>query len=174
MGGVLSEDLFRRVGSGESVTCCCTAMSDDPCGPSKSKSAGVLGKVQPSKCFNAPCSLERKAIILGRRLHIVQSFSQNSRKLSGFSKPHRASPRGMEVLQPLNSRNSQPDQNVRAQSYRPPNRIYVQFPALTTNNDPTKWGIGRVNGHVPEERSPPYFNGQIFNIRRRLKDRNKT
>jgi hypothetical protein len=62
---------------------------------------------------------------------------------------------GVEVLQPLNSRNCQPDQNVRAQSYRPLDRIYVQFPALTTNNDPTKLGIGRVNGHVPEERSLP-------------------
>jgi hypothetical protein len=106
--------FYPKFCSGESVTCCCTAMSDDPCGPSKSKSTGVLGKVQPSKCFNAPCLWNRKAIILGRRLHIVKSFSQISRKLSGFSKPHRASPRGMEVLQPLNSRNSQPDQNVRA------------------------------------------------------------
>jgi hypothetical protein len=151
-------------------------VSDDPCGPTARVTRNQLG--YPGRCnprnVPTPQALwNRKAIILGRRLHIVQSFSQISRKLSGFNNPHRASPRGVEVLQPLNFRNCQPDQNVRAQSYRPPNRIYVQFPALTTNNDPTKWGIGRVNGHVPEDRSPPNLTDKYSTSAGRLKDRNK-
>jgi hypothetical protein len=57
--------FYPKFCSGESVTCCCTAMSDDPCGPSKSKSTGVLGKVQPSKCFNAPLFGTEKQLFWG-------------------------------------------------------------------------------------------------------------